>query len=172
MLMEAIDHYLGSRRAAGFELEVPEYLLRSFGRLASERGEQHVRTGSVIEWADQAPSQGQRHHRLNTVIRFARFVRVEDEQHEIPPTDVFGSKRSRRVPFIQPSKLDSPWCAECRFECQPLGLAADEDAAARGEKRGLIEARLARQHIDPSPKLLQEALRSCVSRHSGGGPLQ
>ena len=29
MLMDAVDGYLEIRRAAGFELEVPEYLLRS-----------------------------------------------------------------------------------------------------------------------------------------------
>lgn len=100
MLMKAIDTYLGTRRAAGFELEVPEYLLRSFARFASERGEQHVRTATVVEWAGQAPSRGQRHHRLGTVTRFARYVQAEDGRHEIPPADVFGPKRSRRVPFI------------------------------------------------------------------------
>jgi len=100
MLMEAIDTYLGTRRAAGFELEVPEYLLRSFALFASERGERHVRTATVVEWAGQAPSRGQRHHRLSTISRFARHVQVEDDRHEVPPTDVFGPKRSRRVPFI------------------------------------------------------------------------
>ena len=100
MLMEAIDRYLGTRRAAGFELEVPEYLLRSFTRFACERGEQYVRTTTVLEWAGQAPSRGQRHHRLNTVARFARYVRVEDDRHEVPPKNAFGPKRSRRVPFI------------------------------------------------------------------------
>jgi len=100
MLMQGVDSYLDIRRAAGFELEVPGYLLRSFARYASERDEQHVRTASAIEWASQAPSRGQRHHRLCTVVRFARHVWVEDSRHEIPPTDVFGGKRSRRVPFI------------------------------------------------------------------------
>lgn len=100
MLMQAVDDYLALRRAAGFQLEVPEYLLRGFARFASERGERHVRTATVIEWAGQAPSRGQRHHRLCTVARFARHVWVEDAQHEIPPTDAFGRKRSRRIPFI------------------------------------------------------------------------
>jgi integrase/recombinase XerD len=104
MLMQAVDRYLDVRRAAGFELEVPGYLLRSFARFASERGERHIRTATVIEWASQAPSPGQRHHRLCTVVRFARHVWAEDCRHEIPPTDTFGRKRSRRVPFIYSRK--------------------------------------------------------------------
>lgn len=100
MLMKAIDSYLETRRAAGFELEVPEYLLRSFARFARERGDDHVRSATVVEWAGQAPSQGQRHHRLGTVIRFARYIRAEDDRHEVPPTGILGPKRRRRVPFI------------------------------------------------------------------------
>lgn len=100
MLMQAVDCYLAIRRAAGFELEVPEYLLRSFARFAAGRGARHIRTADVIDWASQAPSRGQRHHRLCTVVRFARHVWAEDSRHQIPPTDVFGRKRSRRIPFI------------------------------------------------------------------------
>jgi integrase/recombinase XerD len=100
MLMRAVDSYLEVRRAAGFELEVPEYLLRSYARFARKRGDVRVRTQTVIEWASQAPSLGQRDHRLKTVIRMARHLRVEDDQHEVPPSDVFGFRKTRRVPFI------------------------------------------------------------------------
>jgi integrase/recombinase XerD len=51
MLKNAIDEYLAMRRAAGFELEVPEYLLRSFARFAVSRKETYVRAQSVVEWA-------------------------------------------------------------------------------------------------------------------------
>lgn len=100
MLENAIDEYLAMRRAAGFELEVPEYLLRSFARFASSRKETYVRTQSVVEWASQAPSLSQRDHRLKTVLRFAHYARLEDERHDIPPKDVFGYRKKRRIPFI------------------------------------------------------------------------
>jgi len=100
MMMKAVEEYLALRRAAGFELEVPEYLLRSFARFASERGEKHVSARTVIEWASQAPSLSQRDHRLKTLRRFARHVHVEDELHEIPPGKVFGYTKRRRVPYI------------------------------------------------------------------------
>lgn len=53
MLMKAVDSYLAVRRAAGYELVVPEYLLRSYARFATCRGEVSVRTASVIEWASE-----------------------------------------------------------------------------------------------------------------------
>ena len=64
MLENAIDEYLAMRHAAGYELEVPEYLLRSFVRFAFGRGETHVYAQSVIDWASEAPSLSQRDHRL------------------------------------------------------------------------------------------------------------
>lgn len=100
MLMKAIDSYLSVRRAAGFELEVPEYLLRSFARFATQKGETHVSAETAIRWAALAPSVAQRRHRLHTVIRFARHIRAEDQRHEIPPQGVFGPKPQRRIPFI------------------------------------------------------------------------
>ena len=100
MLKNAIDEYLAVRRAAGFELEVPAYLLQSFARFAAGRGETHVHTPSVVEWASGAPSLSQRDHRLKTVLRFARYAHAEDERHEILPRDVFGYHKKRRVPFI------------------------------------------------------------------------
>ncbi len=100
MLMKAIDSYLSIRRAAGFELKVPEYLLRSFARFATKQGQTHVHAQTAICWASLAPSAGQRRHRLNTVIRFARHISAEDQRHEIPPQGVFGPKPQRRIPFI------------------------------------------------------------------------
>jgi integrase len=100
MLMQAMDRYLALRRAAGYELEVPEYLLRSFARFACARGETHVCSQTAIEWASRAPSLNQRDHRLNTVRRFARHVQLEDRRHEVPPRGVFGPRQKRRRPFI------------------------------------------------------------------------
>jgi len=100
MLMDAVDAYLEIKRAAGFELEVPEYLLRSYARFAAQKEQDHVNTQTAIEWASQAPSKNQRFHRLATVIRFATHVQVEDQRHEVPPRGIYGPRRVRRPPFI------------------------------------------------------------------------
>ena len=103
-MMELVDSYLALRRAVGFELKMAEYMLRSFARYASERGESYVRTNTVIDWASQASSVAQRDERLKTVIRFADHLHVEDQRHQVPPRDVFGCRKTRRVPFIYTKK--------------------------------------------------------------------
>jgi integrase len=100
MITEAIDPYLALRRAQGFVFRVQEKLIRSFARFASERGEDHIRTATVIEWASQSLSLQRRDHRLKVVAALARHLQLEDPRHEVPPPNVFGFKKTRRIPFI------------------------------------------------------------------------
>src|SRR5690242_9909435 len=88
-MIAAVERYLTLRRAAGFNLSNSGYLLASFARFAAERHQAHVRAETAIAWAAQGPSVAQRHERLNTVCRFARFARAEDERHEVPPANYF-----------------------------------------------------------------------------------
>ena len=97
MLMKLLDFYLAIRRAAGFKLKAQEYILRSFARFASERGEIHIRTASVMEWTSQIKEP---RYRLEPVVPFARYLHAEDEQHEVPPSQLFGRSPPRRIPFI------------------------------------------------------------------------
>ncbi len=94
MLSPLIDRYLTLRRATGFQMKVPAYLLRSFTAFAEARGETHVRSTSAIAWAALAPSELQRANRLGTVRVFAQFAKAEDPDHEIPPDRVFGPPAS------------------------------------------------------------------------------
>lgn len=98
-----IDDYLQARRAAGFELRVPESLLRSFARACEAAGDTRVRIATATGWAAQAPSIQQRGRRLRTVALFAEYVHAEDPRHEIPRSDVFDAPRLRRVPHIYTS---------------------------------------------------------------------
>jgi integrase/recombinase XerD len=99
-MMKAVDSYLDIRRAAGFELKTVGFLLRSFARFASTRGETHVRTKTVIQWAYQASSIAHRDERIKTVRRFALHVQAESKQHEVPPQNFLGYRKKRRLPFI------------------------------------------------------------------------
>jgi integrase len=99
-MMAAVEAYLAVRRAAGFTLSNPECLLRSFARFATERQQTHIRTATAIEWASLAASVAQRHTRYQTVYRFAQYLRLEDPQHDLPPTNHFGYRQRRRVPHI------------------------------------------------------------------------
>ena len=100
MLVNAVESYLAARRAAGFALRCQGSLLHTFATFSDAKGKHYVCPETAIEWAGSVPSVFQRARRLEEVIRFARYIRAEDQRHEIPPA-VFGSETRRRpVPFI------------------------------------------------------------------------
>lgn len=100
MLMAAVDTYLAVRRAAGFQLRSAEAYLRSFAGFATERGEAYVMARTAIDWASTTSSEAQRHNRLMSVRRFARFIQAENPRHELPPDGVFCGQRQRPFPYI------------------------------------------------------------------------
>lgn len=87
VVIEAVETYLTMRRAAGFELLNAAYLLRSFAGFAEARRETHVRIAAAIDWASQTATVAQRDERLKTICRFVRYMRAEDERHELPRSD-------------------------------------------------------------------------------------
>jgi len=99
-MIQAVETYLAMRRAVGFELLNAGYLLRSFARFAGARRETHVCIATAIEWASQTATVAQRDERLRTVCRFVRYMRAEDDRHELPPSDHFRYRKTRRVPHI------------------------------------------------------------------------
>ena len=100
MLTQTVESYLAVRRACGFELKSQGDLLRSFAIFSDARDKHHVCSKIAIEWAGLAKSVYQRARRLGQVIRFARYVRAEDQSHDLPPA-VFGSeRRPRPIPYI------------------------------------------------------------------------
>src|SRR5262249_16585736 len=100
MLMQAVDTYLAMRRAVGFALDHTEGYLRNFARFALARGDTHIVATTAVDWAARTTSEAQRHNRLHTVIRFARFMAAEDARHEIPPEGLFWGRRQRPMPYI------------------------------------------------------------------------
>jgi integrase len=81
-------------------LKCPGSQLKSFAAFSQARGHYYVSSDVAIEWAGLARSVSQRADRLGTVIRFARYLRAEDQRHEVPPA-IFGSERlPRPTPYI------------------------------------------------------------------------
>jgi integrase/recombinase XerD len=95
-----IDTYLALRQAAGFEMFKANYLLHSFAKFATARGESVVRADTAIAWASLAKKVAQRDARLAQIARFARHARLEDPRHELLPPHYFCHYRSRRTPYI------------------------------------------------------------------------
>jgi len=100
MLIDSVNNYLCVRRGLGFKLKSVERYLRSYANFATARGEAHVISKTAIEWATQASSENSRARSLDILVRFARFVRVEDDRHEIPANNVFCGRWQRRSPYI------------------------------------------------------------------------
>jgi len=99
-MLNEVEAYVALRRAAGFEMKNAECLLKSFARFAAERKETHVNTQMAIDWAALGPSAAQRDERLKAVCRFARYIRIENDRHEAPPANHFGTRKKRRPPHI------------------------------------------------------------------------
>jgi integrase len=101
MLMKLVDVYLCIRRATGSQLNKAERHLRRFAHFATQRGDHHIKTATVMDWilAD-TPSQDERIRRLSEIIGFALFGKAEDARHQIPPDGVFGRRKPRTPPFI------------------------------------------------------------------------
>jgi integrase len=84
----------------GFAMKWSGNLLRSFAAFSDAQGQQYVRSEIAIKWAGLAPSVRTRARRLGLVIRLARYLRAEDEQHEVPPPAFGREERPRRTPYI------------------------------------------------------------------------
>ena len=114
-MLNIVEAYLRLRRAAGFDMTMAEYLLKSFAGFATDRGDTHVHAQSAIDWAALGPSVAQRDARLKAVCRFVRFIRVEDGRHEVPPANHLAPARSagRRTSTRQTRSIASskPPCA-------------------------------------------------------------
>ncbi|WP_225137849.1 tyrosine-type recombinase/integrase [Bradyrhizobium yuanmingense] len=100
MLIDDVERYIALRRSLGFQLQKPARHLQAFARVAAEKGETHICAATVITWAAAAPTLDARNRRIGDVGRFARFLRAEDDKHEMPPTGLFATPKVRPAPYI------------------------------------------------------------------------
>jgi len=126
MLNEDVQGYLAVRRAMGFAMKWSGNLLRSFAAFSDAQGQPRIRSEVAIKWAGWAPSARTRARRLGLVIRLARYLRAEDQDHEVPPPAFGREERPRRTPYIY-----------SREEVQGLVQAASEVERYNPEYRAL-----------------------------------
>jgi integrase len=100
MLTQAVESYVAIRRAAGFAFKSAGSLLKTFAAFSEARGESYIRAPIAIEWAALAQSIHTRARRLGVVIRCSRYLRAEDDRHEVPPALFGAENRPRPVPYI------------------------------------------------------------------------
>lgn len=100
MLIDDLHRYLSIRRAVGFKLDRTEMFLRNFTDFAGKRGDEFVVSQTAIDWAIQGKSDRAKWTRLDEVIRFARFIKSENNRHEIPQNLIVCNIRQRRSPYL------------------------------------------------------------------------
>ena len=100
MLSHDVQAYLTVRRAMGFAMKWSGNLLRSFAAFSDAQGQHNIRSEIAIKWAASAPSARTRARRLGLVIRLARYLRAENQHHEVPPPAFGREERPRRTPYI------------------------------------------------------------------------
>ena len=170
-MMAAVEAYIALRRTTGFAMSNAEYLLRSFARFAVARGQRHVRTRTLVDWASLGPSVAQRHARYQAVCKFARLTRLEDPGHELPPPNYFGYKKTRRIPRIySPAEIGQLMLAATGMRVsEALGLCLG-DVTAEGlliRKTKFQKTRLVPLH-DTASAALRSYLQQRLRMHPGG----
>lgn len=101
-LRQAVNEYLSVRRALGFDLKHPGYLLYQFVRFAEQHEADFVTTELALQWAqNHAGAQASSaNRRLAVVRRFAKYRQAEDPRTEIPAQDLLPCHNRRKSPFI------------------------------------------------------------------------
>lgn len=126
MISDAVERYVASVRAAGYTFRRDARRLANYAAFAQARGDSHVNTQSVLEWARRSSSALQRRRLVLLVRRFALAMAMEDSRHEAPPADILP-----RAPLVRPKPyIYSP------DEIASLLAVADECATIRSPVPG------------------------------------
>ena len=116
MLSQLVDSYLELRRSTGFGMKVHQYLLHGFASFAAQRGETHIRTCTAIEWATQAPSEGQRANRLGISGCSPASPVPKMRVMRSPPNECSGHDGSAiALSFSLPINYMNCWCVPQSF---------------------------------------------------------
>ena len=91
-----VERYITFKRQFGYKYVHQEPRLHEYAKYADARGEEHTSTGTILSWAQQAPSSTSARVRFSTARRFSIWMHAEDERHEIPPPGAFGLRRPQR----------------------------------------------------------------------------
>lgn len=100
-MREHVMRYVAHKRSLGCKFADEERLLLSWADAAMTSGEDIIRADTMIRWSRQTLSSDQARRRLAGGRRFARWLRAEDERHEVPRAECLGRVRNeRRTPFL------------------------------------------------------------------------
>lgn len=100
MITQHVEHYLNLRSTLGFKLRETRRYLKAFAKLADSRGEDFISVETASIYADAAPSPYSRSNRMRKIILFAKFMKAEDQRHEVPSFENYHHRYVRPFPYI------------------------------------------------------------------------
>lgn len=101
-LRQAVQDYLGMRRALGFKLHEAGKALLDFAMFMKQRRASHITQALALAWAQQ-PTNVQpayRAQRLSFVRGFARYRSATDPRTQIPPQGLLPFQPKRARPYL------------------------------------------------------------------------
>ena len=99
-LRSDVERYIAFKRGQGYKMRSEERLLCRYVSCAEAHGDIFVVAGRMVEWAGTAPSPSTVRSRLSAARCFARWVRAEDQRHEVPPNDIGPGQKVRPAPHL------------------------------------------------------------------------
>ena len=92
----AVRRYVKMRQQAGYRFaEQGKWLLR-FARFADARGDAFMRSETIMESVLDGCSMNFARRRYGAIRKFAQWLAVEDDRHEVPRRHALGRLRNRR----------------------------------------------------------------------------
>ena len=100
--LSAVDDYLQIRRAMGYKLVQDGRMLHTFAAHLDAVGADHLTNDDAVAWATSHGKTGAawRGGRLTIIRGFARYLAALDPATEIPPVDLFPSRKYRPAPYL------------------------------------------------------------------------
>ena len=127
-LQTHVDDYLRLRRALGFKLKDDERVLRQLVGYLEAACAETVSSELAIRWA-RLPAGVHPNHwarRLRIARGFAAYLQTIDPTTEIPPPDVFPTRRQRATPYLFSQQDICRLLREARRLRHPLRAASYE----------------------------------------------
>ena len=127
-LQAHVDDYLRLRRALGFKLKEDERVLGQLVAYLEAAGAETVNSELTIGWA-RLPVGVHANHwakRLRVARGFAAYLQTIDPRTEIPPPDVFPTRRQRATPYLFSQQDICQLLEEARQLRHPLRAASYE----------------------------------------------
>ncbi len=125
-LREALEQYLATRRALGFELGQTGATLHRFVDFAEQESAEYITRHLALRWAQQ-PTTAQPAwwaRRLGMVRLFAQYRSAVDPRTEVPPQGLIPASYPRKAPYIYSDSQVEKLLKAASQLSSPTGLRA------------------------------------------------